>query len=126
MAADFCEEYYIYGRKNYGLCQGEFQGTELGSADHSLKAVCSGREHRGGQDQRKGSAEAGVSGFERDLGIAERRYSGNQSLDRLSRNKAEMKQELKWFQDNGITLKIIDLPTTMLTLGDGQEWIRDK
>ena len=71
MAADFCEEYYIYGRKNYGLCQGEFQGTELGSADHSLKAVCSGREHRGGQDQRKGSAEAGVSGFERDLGIAE-------------------------------------------------------
>ena len=26
------------------------------------------------------------------------------SLDRLSRNKAEMKQELKWFQDNGITL----------------------
>ena len=47
------------------------------------------------------------------------------SLDRLSRNKAEMKQELKWFQDNGITLKIIDLPTTMLTLGDGQEWIRD-
>ena len=48
------------------------------------------------------------------------------SLDRLSRNKAEMKQELQWFQDNGITLKIIDLPTTMLTLGDGQEWIRDK
>ena len=47
------------------------------------------------------------------------------SLDRLSRNKAEMKQELKWFQDNGITLKIIDLPTTMLTLGDGQDWIRD-
>lgn len=47
------------------------------------------------------------------------------SLDRLSRNKQEMKQEIQWFQENGIQLKIIDLPTTMIQLAEGQEWIRD-
>lgn len=47
------------------------------------------------------------------------------SLDRLSRNKEEMKQEIQWFKDNGICLQVIDLPTTMIQLGEGQEWIRD-
>ena len=47
------------------------------------------------------------------------------SLDRLSRNKEEMKQEVQWFKDNGICLRVIDLPTTMIQLGEGQEWIRD-
>ena len=48
-----------------------------------------------------------------------------QSLDRLSRNKEEMKQEIQWFKENGIRLQVIDLPTTMIQLGEGQEWIRD-
>ena len=47
------------------------------------------------------------------------------SLDRLSRNKQEMKQELEWFKENGIQLQVLDLPTTMIQLGEGQEWIRD-
>lgn len=47
------------------------------------------------------------------------------SLDRLSRNKEEIKKELQWFKENGICLRVIDLPTTMLELGEGQEWIRD-
>lgn len=47
------------------------------------------------------------------------------SLDRLSRNKEEMKQELQWFKDHGIQLQVIDLPTTMIQLAEGQEWIRD-
>lgn len=47
------------------------------------------------------------------------------SLDRLSRNKKEMKQELVWFKEQGIQLQIIDIPTTMIQLGEGQEWIRD-
>ena len=47
------------------------------------------------------------------------------SLDRLSRNKKEMKQELQWFKDHGIQLKILDLPTTMIRLEAGQEWIQD-
>ena len=47
------------------------------------------------------------------------------SLDRLSRNKEDIKNELQWFKQNGITLKVIDLPTTMVEIGEGQEWIRD-
>ena len=47
------------------------------------------------------------------------------SLDRLSRNKQEMKQELQWFKDHGIRLKVIDLPTTMIQFDAGQEWIQD-
>ena len=45
------------------------------------------------------------------------------SLDRLSRNKADIKKELEYFKNNGIRLQIIDLPTTMLELPQGQEWV---
>lgn len=47
------------------------------------------------------------------------------SLDRLSRNKSDIKNELQYFQDNGIRLKVIDLPTTMMDLPAGQEWVFD-
>ncbi len=47
------------------------------------------------------------------------------SLDRLSRNKSDIKNELQYFKDSGIRLKIIDLPTTMLELPEGQEWVFD-
>ena len=45
------------------------------------------------------------------------------SLDRLSRNKSDIKNELQYFKDNGIRLKVIDLPTTMMELPEGQEWV---
>ena len=45
------------------------------------------------------------------------------SLDRLSRNKSDIKNELQFFKDNGIRLKVIDLPTTMMDLPEGQEWV---
>ncbi len=45
------------------------------------------------------------------------------SLDRLSRNKYDIKNELQFFKDNGIRLKVIDLPTTMMDLPEGQEWV---
>lgn len=45
------------------------------------------------------------------------------SLDRLSRSKADIRNELQWFKDNHIRLKVIDLPTTMMDLSTGQEWI---
>lgn len=47
------------------------------------------------------------------------------SLDRLSRNKADIKNELKYFQENGIRLKVLDLPTTMTEYPEGQEWVMD-
>ena len=45
------------------------------------------------------------------------------SLDRLSRNKRDIKNELQYFKDNKIRLKIIELPTTMMELPEGQEWV---
>lgn len=45
------------------------------------------------------------------------------SLDRLSRNKADIKMELQFFKESGIRLKVIDLPTTMMELPAGQEWV---
>lgn len=47
------------------------------------------------------------------------------SLDRLSRNKADIKNELEYFKANGIRLKILDLPTTMVDYPAGQEWVLD-
>lgn len=45
------------------------------------------------------------------------------SLDRLSRNKEHIKNELEYFKLNNIRLKVLDLPTTMVNLSEGQEWI---
>lgn len=45
------------------------------------------------------------------------------SLDRLSRSKSDIKKELEWFKENNIRLKVMNLPTTMLDLPDGQEWV---
>ncbi len=47
------------------------------------------------------------------------------SLDRLSRNKADIKNELQHFKDNGIRLKVLDLPTTLADYPAGQEWVLD-
>ena len=45
------------------------------------------------------------------------------SLDRLSRSKVDIHNELQWFKDNSIRLKVIDLPTTMMDLPNGHEWV---
>jgi DNA invertase Pin-like site-specific DNA recombinase len=45
-------------------------------------------------------------------------------LDRLGRNKEEIKSEIAWFKENGIDLRILDVPTTLIDF-QGQEWIRD-
>lgn len=47
------------------------------------------------------------------------------SLDRLSRNKADIKSELQYFKDSGIRLKVLDLPTTLTDCPPGQEWVWD-
>ena len=47
------------------------------------------------------------------------------SLDRLSRNKSDIKNELQYFKDHNIRVKVIDLPTTMMELPPGQEWVFD-
>ena len=47
------------------------------------------------------------------------------SLDRLSRSKTDIYHELQYYKDHGIRVKIIDLPTTMMDLPEGQEWVFD-
>ena len=47
------------------------------------------------------------------------------SLDRLSRNKKDIKNELQWFKDKGVRVMILDLPTSMVQVPRGQEWIID-
>ena len=43
-------------------------------------------------------------------------------LDRLGRNKEGIKEEIKWFKEQGVTLRILDLPTSLIDF-QGQEWI---
>lgn len=45
------------------------------------------------------------------------------SLDRLSRSKSDIKTELQWFKDNSIRLMVLDMPTTMINIPEGQDWI---
>lgn len=45
------------------------------------------------------------------------------SLDRLSRNKEHITQELRYFKEHHIQVRVIDLPTTMIHLPTGQEWV---
>lgn len=47
------------------------------------------------------------------------------SLDRLSRNKEDAKRELQYFSSIGVRVKILDLPTTMAEIPEGQEWVLD-
>ena len=47
------------------------------------------------------------------------------SLDRFSRNKEEAKKELQYFSEIGVRVKILDIPSSMIDIADGQEWILD-
>ncbi|AOZ89329.1 resolvase [Bacillus xiamenensis] len=47
------------------------------------------------------------------------------SIDRLGRNKHQIKTYLEQFKNEGIRVKIIDLPTTMQDVPAGQEWVID-
>lgn len=45
-------------------------------------------------------------------------------LDRLGRNKEGIKEEIKWFKEQGVILRILDVPTTLIDF-NGQDWIAD-
>ena len=47
------------------------------------------------------------------------------SLDRLSRNKSDIKKELEWFKEKKVQLKVLDLPTSLIEVPSGQEWIQE-
>ena len=47
------------------------------------------------------------------------------SLDRLSRNKNDIQDELRCFQQNGIRVVVLDLPTTMISIDEKNSWVLD-
>lgn len=47
------------------------------------------------------------------------------SLDRLGRNKSETIEELRYFKNIGVQVKVLDIPTTMIDRVEGQEWVFD-
>lgn len=47
------------------------------------------------------------------------------SLDRLSRNKLHIRQELEYYKEHRIRVMILDMPTTLTEVSEGQEWIID-
>lgn len=47
------------------------------------------------------------------------------SLDRFGRNKEEAKRELQYFSYIGVRVKVIDIPSTLVNIAEGQEWILD-
>lgn len=47
------------------------------------------------------------------------------SLDRLGRNKAQIKAELEYYRANNIRVKVLDIPTTLIDFPEGQEWVMD-
>lgn len=46
-------------------------------------------------------------------------------LDRLSRNKNDIKHELEYFKDAGVHIKILDIPTTLTDFPVEQMWVMD-
>ena len=44
-------------------------------------------------------------------------------LDRIGRAKHLIKEELEWFKERGIIVRILDIPTTLMEIPEGQEWV---
>ena len=45
------------------------------------------------------------------------------SLDRLSRDKRDIQKEVQYFKENEIRLKVLDIPTSLVDVPEGSEWI---
>ncbi|MBO5178110.1 MAG: recombinase family protein [Lachnospiraceae bacterium] len=43
-------------------------------------------------------------------------------LDRMGRNKTMIKEELQWFKANGIRVKVLNIPTTLIDI-EGNDWV---
>ena len=46
-------------------------------------------------------------------------------LDRLSRSKSDIKQELEYFKNHGVHIRILDIPTTLTDFPPEQMWVID-
>ena len=46
-------------------------------------------------------------------------------LDRLGRNKEAIKEELKYYKNKGVRVKILNIPTTLMDLPESNIWVLD-
>lgn len=46
-------------------------------------------------------------------------------LDRLGRNKAEIKKELEYLKEKGVTVRILNIPTTLIELPNESKWVME-
>lgn len=44
-------------------------------------------------------------------------------LDRIGRDKCLIKEELEWFKAQGVIVRVMDVPTTLMEFPDGQSWV---
>ena len=44
-------------------------------------------------------------------------------LDRLGREKCLIKEELEWFKEKGVIVRVLNVPTTLIEFPEGQEWV---
>jgi DNA invertase Pin-like site-specific DNA recombinase len=75
--------------------------------------------------------KASGKNFQREqyIKLKEKLRSGDvlivKELDRLGRNKEMIKQELEYFKSNKIRIKILNIPTTLMDMPEGNEWVFD-
>ncbi len=48
-----------------------------------------------------------------------------EELDRLGRNAEGIKQELQWFKEHGIMVRILEIPTTLLEVKSENKWVME-
>lgn len=107
---------YFYGRvssKDQNLARQLESAKKYKNIDRAFTDKQSGKNfNRDGYQEMKGCLERG------DEVVVH-------SLDRLGRNKDMIKEELAWFKEHGIVVRILDVPTTLIEYPAGQEWVMD-
>lgn len=46
-------------------------------------------------------------------------------LDRLGRNKQQIKEELEELKNKGVIIRILNIPTTLIEIPEGNQWVMD-
>lgn len=46
-----------------------------------------------------------------------------EELDRVGRDKSLIKEELEWFKEHGVFVRVMDVPTTLMEFPEGQNWV---
>ena len=114
-----------HGGMVYGYARVSSTGQNLDRQIEELKKYVPSENIVTDKQSGKDLNRPGYQALKGTLGLRKGDTLYIKSLDRLSRSKADIKAELEWFQKNGIRLMVLDLPTTMIDVPDGQEWIID-